>query len=280
MRVLARLLLTCFAVLSIASVAVADKPADKPTPPGQAKDGVTDPVADAGPGNSDKAKADKPEKPEKAAKPEKPGQGLSELAQAGGPVNEAATELGRTMGANTVGGRILVKTPGSDDFAEIPADEPVPVGSTVDATEGLVQIMTEADGGVEQEAVVSGAVFTVQQAASEGGVTDLVLQGGDFSDCGAGARGKATARAAGAPKPGKGQVARGLWAAGKGKFRTKGRFGTAAVRGTRWATVDRCNSTTVKVFDGVVDVTDHGTGKTVAVRAGERRVVSKPGVRR
>ena len=68
-------------------------------------------------------------------------------------------------------------------------------------------------------------------------------------------------------------VVRGLWAAGKGRFRTRGRFGTASVRGTRWATVDRCSTTTVKVFDGVVDVTDLITGRTTAVEAGEKHVV-------
>ena len=203
---------------------------------------------------------------------------LAAIAQGVPPVDPATTKLGETVGAATVAGGIRVKAPGADTFTQLPVGAPVPVGSVVDATEGLVQIAAEAAGGADQQAVLTGAVFKVQQAAKDKGVTDLVLRGGDFSDCGGG-RGKATARAAGARKGKGGQVARGLWAAGKGKFRTKGRYGTAAVRGTRWATVDRCNSTTVKVFDGVVDVTDHATGETVAVRAGERRVIARPGAR-
>src|SRR3712207_9385499 len=82
-----------------------------------------------------------------------------------------------------------------------------------------------------------------------------------------------TARAAAARRQGKGKVARGLWAAGKGRFRTNGRNATASVRGTRWAIVDRCNSTTVKVFEGVVDVFDKTLGKTVVVRGGDRKSV-------
>src|SRR3712207_8657333 len=48
-------------------------------------------------------------------------------------------------------------------------------------------------------------------------------------------RSKAAARTA--RKRTKSGVVRGLWAAGKGRFRTRGRYATASVRGTRWATV-------------------------------------------
>ena len=66
-----------------------------------------------------------------------------------------------------------------------------------------------------------------------------------------------------------------MWGAGKGRFRTRGRHAAATVRGTRWATVDRCHSTTVKVYEGVVDVRDRLSGKKLTLRTGERHVASK-----
>ena len=230
---------------------------------------------------------DKPEKPAKPDKPEKdhvaPGQAkkdgvdvpLHPLGGAPGLMrepNESAhpehTVLTETVGATPNSGVVLVKVPGADEFTALDAGAPLPMGTVVDATDGLVEIGAEAPGGVEQNAVVAGGVFNVTQDAT--GLTDLKLQGGDFSGCGK--DGKTTARAA---KRGKGNVARGLWAAGKGRFRTHGRNATASVRGTRWAVVDRCNSTTVKVFEGLVDVLDRSTGKTVPVGAGERLVARR-----
>ena len=279
MRTLVRLIILCATCLSLASVASAEKPADgeKKTPPGHA---TTDPApAETGtevaaPKGQEKEKAEKPDKPEKVK--DKGTNGLSELVREVKAVEGAQTAMGKTVGAATLEGRVRVKQPGTEEYTELAEGAAVPVGTVVDATAGLVEIGAESADGVEQNAVVSGAVFRVDQSAAEGGVTDLVLQDGDFSACGKGEGSASTARAAAKRRAKGGQVARGLWAAGKGKFRTKGRFGTASVRGTRWATVDRCNSTTIKVFDGVVDVLNHATGKVVAVRAGERVVVPKP----
>ena len=44
---------------------------------------------------------------------------------------------------------------------------------------------------------------------------------------------------------------RKLWGDGKGKFRTKGRYAAATVRGTRWLTQDTCAGTLVRVTQGV-----------------------------
>jgi hypothetical protein len=256
-----------------------DKPAkaDRPEPPGKAKEPGT-PAAPHAPKPGDppgqtRAKEGHPLHPLGGP----PGQ----LKEPGTPASPGHTALGATVAAAPTAGTVLVQAPGASGWAVLEAGAPLPLGSSVDATQGLVEIGSEAAGGVEQAAVVTGAVFQVRQDATEG-VTDLVLQGGDFSDCAtpAARRRAVTARAAAARRT-KGRVARGLWAAGKGRFRTRGRYGSATVRGTRWATVDRCNSTTVKVFDGVVDVWDAGLGRTVTVRAGGRHVATAPaGARR
>jgi hypothetical protein len=60
---------------------------------------------------------------------------------------------------------------------------------------------------------------------------------------------------------------RHLWGAGSGKFRTKGRFASATLRGTTWLTDDRCDGTLVRVTQGAVSVRDIPRRKTVLVRA-------------
>ena len=62
---------------------------------------------------------------------------------------------------------------------------------------------------------------------------------------------------------------RRLWGNANGKFRTRGRYSSGAVRGTRWLTLDSCAGTLTRVREGVVAVRDFRLGKTVLVEAGE-----------
>lgn len=204
------------------------------------------------------------------AAPETPFGALAhQITQPGAVEHPEHTTFGATVAAQPNAGTVSVQVPGSDEFVVLTEGTPIPVGSYVDASAGLIEIGAEASpGGAEQNAVVTGSVFRVGQV--EDGATVLSLKGGDFDDCddeGSGVRARSAAK-----RKRSGDVARGIWAAGKGRFRTKGRHGAATVRGTRWATVDRCHSTTVKVFEGIVDVADFGLGRTVAVGAGERYV--------
>jgi hypothetical protein len=61
-----------------------------------------------------------------------------------------------------------------------------------------------------------------------------------------------------------------LWGDGKGNFVTRGRFASAAVRGTRWLTQETCAGTLIVVQRGVVAVRDLRRHKTVLVSAGHR----------
>ena len=63
---------------------------------------------------------------------------------------------------------------------------------------------------------------------------------------------------------------RSVWGSGHGRFRTRGRFAAATVRGTIWLTEDRCDRTLVRVRRGVVSVRDRVRGRSVTVRAGKR----------
>jgi hypothetical protein len=62
---------------------------------------------------------------------------------------------------------------------------------------------------------------------------------------------------------------RRLLGSAKGAFRTKGRYGAATVRGTRWQTEDLCNGTLVTVQQGVVAVESFVLRRTRLVRAGQ-----------
>jgi hypothetical protein len=180
-----------------------------------------------------------------------------------------APELGETVTTQPADGRVLIRVPGSDEYVPLTGGAAIPVGSLVDARDGTVALTAESDAdGTEQTAVVHGAVFAVEQERAAAPVTELSMRGGDFSDCARPARG---GRARTASRRRSGRVVRGLWASGHGRFRTRGRHSAATVRGTRWATVDRCDSTTTRVYDGVVEVrtTD---GETVRVEAGDKHV--------
>ena len=77
------------------------------------------------------------------------------------------------------------------------------------------------------------------------------------------------ARVAAAAKP----KSRKLWGSGKGKFRTKGSYSAATIRGTQWLVQDSCAGTLTRVTQGSVVVT--AGKKRVVVRAG-KQYLAKP----
>ena len=172
-------------------------------------------------------------------------------------------------------GSVKVKVPGSDKLVDLEKGADIPMGSLVDARNGSVRLT--APGG--QWAVFSGSLFQVSR--SSGGrrpVTTLKLRGGDFSSCGVSKPAAYVAARRRAGKP-----VRGLWAHGKGNFRTRGRNGAATVRGTTWYTADTCKGTLVKVKHGKVAVRDFGRRISVLVRAGEHylaRALERPSEQR
>ena len=127
-------------------------------------------------------------------------------------------------------------------------------GTEVDARNGVVEI-TRSDGGV---AKFSDGIFKLTQA---GGVTILALS--QELSCG-------RARAAQAKVK-----TRKLWGDGKGKFRTKGRYSAATVRGTKWLVQDTCTTTVTRVTQGSVAVRDSVRKRTVIVRKGGRYVARR-----
>jgi hypothetical protein len=161
----------------------------------------------------------------------------------------AGPVAGKSVGAKLLSGTVLVKLAGSSKF--VPLDPSViKNGAEVDARKGVVEI-TRSDGGV---AKFFDGIFKLSQS---GGVTALSLSE-KLTGCGKQAR-------AAAKKP----KTRRLWGDGKGKFRTRGQYSAATIRGTRWLVTDTCTSTITKVTQGSVTVRDTVRKRTVIVRAGK-----------
>jgi hypothetical protein len=166
---------------------------------------------------------------------------------------------GVSVGARPVSGKVLVKVPGAKTF--VPLDPSVlKNGAEVDTRGGVVEI-TRSDGGVAR---FYDGIFKLSQS---GGITTLTLTE-KLTGCPKARR--STARAA-AKKP----KTRKLWGDGKGKFRTKGSYSAATVRGTKWLVQDTCTTTLTRVATGVVAVEDFAKHKTTLVKQG-RRYTARP----
>src|SRR3954447_7813941 len=186
-----------------------------------------------------------------------------------------APALGESLGVAGVNGDVRVKASGSSAWTDVKNDAGlVPDNTVVDARQGaaVLRVAVDADG-TQQAAWLAGAIFTVHQPARPGAVTELVLHGGDFAKCDA--FGGAAAAHASAKR--RSPVVRRLWGNGHGRFRTRGRYAAAVVRGTIWSVEDRCGSTVTKVLQGIVAVRDLVRGTLTNVHAGEKlRVPAGP----
>ena len=160
-----------------------------------------------------------------------------------------------------------VKVPGSSTFVTVKPGQSLPSGTIVEVSNGKGIRLTDRSGNVldiygQKDGVPSQAVIV-----KSAGFTELRLAGGNFKTCGK----RLLATAANATKP-----VRRLWAKGKGKFRTKGRFISATIRGTWWETRDFCDRSGVRVKEGSVLATNLITKQKKVVPKGKIYSVPKP----
>jgi hypothetical protein len=168
------------------------------------------------------------------------------------PTPSPTPVAGQSVGAKPVSGKVLVKLPGSTTF--VPLDPSViNNGAEVDTRKGVVEI-TRSDGGVAR---FYDGIFKLSES---GGITTLTLIE-KLAPC---PKAKSSASAA-AKKP----KTRKLWGDGKGKFRTRGQYSAATIRGTKWLVQDGCRYTRTKVTQGVVTVRDEVKKKSIALRKGK-----------
>lgn len=172
----------------------------------------------------------------------------------------------RTATVRTVSGTVLVRIPGGASFTTLGALRSVPMGTTIDTTNGTVALRTASDtAGQIERGQFYGGIFRIAQARApspvRGGrrvaITSLTLSG-PMTECAASAASRGHQAAAG----------RRLWGNAHGNFQTRGRYASATVRGTEWLTEDTCAGTLVKVGRGVVAVEDLRTHRTTLVRSG------------
>ena len=151
-------------------------------------------------------------------------------------------------------------------LTEVREPREVPVSSLIDARKGTVRVTASRDTrtGI-QDAEFSGGRFQVLQSRrrSARGLTELRLKGSSFRSCGRAGR---SGRASGSARK---RVIRRLRGRGSGRFRTRGRYSAATVRGTTWTVEDRCDGTLTRVTSGRVLVRDFRRKRTIVVRAGK-----------
>ena len=192
-------------------------------------------------------------------------------------------KLGGSFNAEPLKGLVFVEINGK--FIPITEVRQIPNGAIINALHGTVELITSAGGSTSatasraakskkpttnvttQKGTFGGAVFKVTQGHS-GLVTLSLVEGASFAGAPTYAScqthsGKATVAALSKKTL---QLLKG--SDNHGKFRTKGRYAAATVRGTVWSTADRCDGTLTHVTRGTVVVVDLVRHKTITVHAG------------
>ncbi|MGZ4342274.1 MAG: beta strand repeat-containing protein [Solirubrobacteraceae bacterium] len=196
-----------------------------------------------------------------------------------------APKLGGSFNAQPVNGLVLVEINGK--FVPLTEVRQIPNGAIINALHGTLVLITSAGGNgpanvsqaartkgkkpkvkvTTQKGTFGGAVFKVTQDHS-GLATLSLVEGAAFAGAPTYARcqthsGKATVAALSKKTL---QLLHG--SDNHGKFRTKGRYAAATVRGTVWSIADRCDGTLTHVTRGTVVVSDLVRRKTITVHAG------------
>lgn len=169
-----------------------------------------------------------------------------------------APVLAKSVVAGTVSGRVLIERAGATTFTPLGSSSSIPVGSTVDATDGKVRLTSAGIGGHLYTGTFHSGEFVVSE--SHDGLTNLTLAGGVACAASAAAAKGSTSTHAPAAK-------RSLWGYAHGNFKTTGHYGAATVLGTQWLTRDECTGTLVRVLTGEVRVSDLVRHRSVIVRA-------------
>ena len=157
------------------------------------------------------------------------------------PVAAPVPQFHKTVVLRPVNGTVRVRLKGSKRFVDLREIDDVPLGSTVDTRRGRVELASVPSPGAAAEKVqLYDGQFRVAQKAS---ITEFTLNEA-LAPCGRRAH-------AAASKP----KSRRLWGNGKGRFRTKGSYSAATVRGTTWLVQDSCAGTLTRVTSGSVLVT-------------------------
>ena len=202
--------------------------------------------------------------------------------------------LGKSFDASVVSGLVFIQLPnsGAGDSAHatftkgtafVPLTEArqLPAGTRVDARLGKLK-MTNASTkhGKLQNGTFNGGIWSVSQSKSglTKGLTTLSIVESAFT--GAPTYSSCKSKAADTSPFGafaaSGSVLQTLHSSAKGRYRTRGHYASATVRGTGWTISDRCDGTLVTVQRHSVSVQDFVRHVTVVVRQGHRYLAKAP----
>jgi hypothetical protein len=187
------------------------------------------------------------------------------------PPGLPAPTVGQNVNVAVQSGTVFVKLPAgahlrtgagtaaASGFIKLTAPAQIPVGSLVDTTRGTLAMTASAGtaGGLAN-GNFNGGQFKVVQKKATSAITELQLS--QPLSCGGKGGGKKLRSAK--------TRSRHLFSSVHGRFRSRGRYSSATVRGTKWLTKDTCSATITRVVRGTVAVRDFAKHKTVAVHAG------------
>jgi hypothetical protein len=175
-----------------------------------------------------------------------------------------APTLGGSENAKPVSGTVFILVRGR--LVPLTEARTLPVGTIVDARRGSLELIAAGPHRRRQTGVFGGAIFKLTQ--SHAGLTTLALVEGvipgapSYASCTVHRAADAQVAAVSS------RVLQLLHASAHGRFRTRGRYAAATVRGTVWNTADRCDGTLIAVRRDTVLVTDFVKHISLLVRAG------------
>jgi hypothetical protein len=175
-----------------------------------------------------------------------------------------------------ISGAVLVKLAGTASFIALNSAQNIPMGSTIDATNGTVQITSALPAGTTQTGEFYDGQFELTQAAD--GRVIVKLTGGSFAGCPLPRKARKGLLVHTADAKTKSTVVRKLWGNAHGAYTTSGRSASATVLGTVWLTEDRCDGTYFKVTKDTISVTAFAHPKKSRVlEQGKSVLVLAPG---
>ena len=184
--------------------------------------------------------------------------------------NVAPPVFAKAVDVGVVRGTVTIGVPGSGasaggahaarvvKFVRLRGTQQIPVGAFVNTRRGTVRLSSVTSTGKLQTGDFNGGVFQVRQARANRGLTDVNLSGSSFRGC------SARGSRAGAAST---RIVRRIRGRARGRYRTRGRYSAATVRGTTWTVTDRCDGTLTSVTTGSVTVRDFRKKRNVIVRA-------------
>jgi hypothetical protein len=170
--------------------------------------------------------------------------------------------VGKSVDLAPVSGVVLVKQPGHKGFIRLHAGGQIPVGSTVNATRGVVSLVAARDRhGHTATGQARGGVFRLTQKRAGGTELTVLRLVGKPTGCSASADSGARHHSRHRP----------LVVRDPGFFVTVGIYASArdkATRHTKWWTEDTCAGTRITAVRGAVLVHDFPHHRTFLLRAG------------